>query len=176
MPTSRATRVTSEANTLSCSIIVLTIVGRAQELALERAAVDVELHGLQQVALRHGGDRARRLRVVGHSRSSISVLTEPSMSAHAPLARSNLTRCRVLPSLADDLADALELLRHALVGGDDLVEGVGDLALDADDDRRSSAPRSRPRASPAARAADPASDRTCRWRLACGLATRRTAG
>ena len=33
---------------------------------------------------------------------------------------------------ADDLADALELLRHALVGGDDLVEGVGDLAADAD--------------------------------------------
>ena len=26
----------------------------------------------------------------------------------------------------------LELLRHALVGGDDLVERVGDLALDAD--------------------------------------------
>ena len=33
--------------------------GRAQELALQRPAVDVELHGLQQVALRHGGDRAR---------------------------------------------------------------------------------------------------------------------
>ncbi len=33
---------------------------------------------------------------------------------------------------ADDLADALELLGHALVGGDDLVEGVGDLAGDAD--------------------------------------------
>jgi len=27
--------------------------------------------------------------------------------------------------------EALELLRHALVGGDDLVEGVGDLAGDA---------------------------------------------
>ena len=33
---------------------------------------------------------------------------------------------------ADALADALELLRHALVGGDDLVEGVGDLAFDAE--------------------------------------------
>ena len=33
---------------------------------------------------------------------------------------------------ADDLADPLELLRHPLVGGDDLVEGVGDLALQAD--------------------------------------------
>ena len=33
---------------------------------------------------------------------------------------------------ADALADALELLRHALVGGDDLVERVGDLAFDAE--------------------------------------------
>ena len=32
---------------------------------------------------------------------------------------------------ADDLADALELLRHALVGGDDIVEGIRDLAEDA---------------------------------------------
>src|SRR5207244_827928 len=32
---------------------------------------------------------------------------------------------------ADDLADALELLRDLLVGGDDLVERVGDLAVDA---------------------------------------------
>jgi hypothetical protein len=29
---------------------------RAQELALQRAAVDVERHGLQQIALRHRGD------------------------------------------------------------------------------------------------------------------------
>ena len=61
VPTSRATRVTSEVNTLSCLIMVLTIVGRAQELALERPAVDVEPHRLQQVALRHGADHARHL-------------------------------------------------------------------------------------------------------------------
>src|SRR6185437_1351631 len=30
------------------------------------------------------------------------------------------------------LSDALELLRHALVAGGDLVEGIGDLADDAD--------------------------------------------
>ena len=52
------------------------------------------------------------------------------MSAQEPLASPNLTRWRVLPFAADHLADAFELLRHALVGGDDLVEGVGDLALD----------------------------------------------
>ena len=32
--------------------------GGPQEFAAQRAAVDIELHGLQQVALRHGGDRA----------------------------------------------------------------------------------------------------------------------
>jgi hypothetical protein len=32
----------------------------------------------------------------------------------------------------DHLADALELQRHALVGGDDLVESVGDLADETD--------------------------------------------
>ena len=32
---------------------------RAQELALERAAIDVERHGLEKVALRHRGDGAR---------------------------------------------------------------------------------------------------------------------
>jgi hypothetical protein len=35
--------------------------GRAEELAFERAAVDVEPHGLGQMALRHRGDRAGHL-------------------------------------------------------------------------------------------------------------------
>jgi hypothetical protein len=33
--------------------------------------------------------------------------------------------------LADDVADAPELLGDLVVGGDDLVEGVGDLAVEA---------------------------------------------
>ena len=41
---------------------------------------------------------AQQLERVGQSRSSISVLTEPSMSAHEPLASPNLTRWRVFPS------------------------------------------------------------------------------
>ena len=36
-----------------------------------------------------------------------------------------------LAVLADHLAGTLELARHALVGGDDLVERVGDLAGEA---------------------------------------------
>ena len=30
------------------------------------------------------------------------------------------------------MADALQLLRHSLIGGDDLIECIGDLALDAE--------------------------------------------
>ena len=61
LPTSRATRVTSEVNTPSCWIIRLTIVAAAQELALERPAIHVEPHGLEQIALGDGGNRARDL-------------------------------------------------------------------------------------------------------------------
>ena len=59
------------------------------------------------------------------------MLTEVSISPQAPLDRPKLHALAGLALAADDLADALELLRHALVGGDDLVEGVGDLARDA---------------------------------------------
>ena len=69
---------------------------------------------------------------VGQSRSSISVLTEPSISPQAPLRQAELDAVLRLALAADALADALELLRHALVGGDDFVERVGDLAFDAD--------------------------------------------
>ena len=74
---------------------------------------------------------ARVTSVVGHSRSSISVLTE---RFHLAPGAAREAEAHALPGLAfaaDDLADALELLRHALVGGDDVVEGVGDLAEDA---------------------------------------------
>ena len=60
------------------------------------------------------------------------MLTEVSISPHAPLETAEADALLGLAFLADPLADALELLRHALVGGDDLVERVGDLAFDAD--------------------------------------------
>ena len=89
---------------------------RAQELALERPPVDVEPDGLEQVALRDRGQRAASLRVVGQSRSSISVLTDDSIWPHAPRCRSNLTRCRVWPCRADDVPDAVELAGDPRVG------------------------------------------------------------
>jgi hypothetical protein len=57
-----------------------------------------------------------------------------------------------LALLADDLADALELARHAAIRGHDVVEGVGDLPS-SPDQSRGGGPRSRRRAWRAARAA-----------------------
>ena len=62
VPTSRATRVTSDVNTLQLLDHRVDDRRRAQELAFERAALDVEAHGLQQVALRDRRHRARDFR------------------------------------------------------------------------------------------------------------------
>ena len=131
VPTSRATRVTSEVNTPSCLIIVLTMVAERRNSPLQRAAVDIELHGLQQVALRHRGDGA------GHfgGRPEQVVDQRVDRTFHLAPGAARNAEPHALPGLAflaDQLADPLELLRHALVGGDDLVEGVGDLAGDAE--------------------------------------------
>ena len=105
--------------------------GRAQELALQRAAVDVEAHGLQQVALRHRGDGVghfgRGPQEIVDQRVERLLHLAPGAAGHAEfyaLAR--------LALLADRLADALQLLRHALIGGNDLVEDIGELADGAD--------------------------------------------
>ena len=98
VPTSRATRVTSDVNTLICSIIVLTMVAERRNSPLS---------GRPSTSRRIVCDRSpfatavivRVTSVVGHSRSSISVLTEFSIAPHAPERRSIVMRCRVLPSL-----------------------------------------------------------------------------
>ena len=59
------------------------------------------------------------------------MLTETSISPQAPLPEPELDALAGLALLADHIAHALQLLGHALVGGDDVVEGVGDLAGDA---------------------------------------------
>ena len=56
------------------------------------------------------------------------MLTETSISPHAPRESLKSHAFTGLAFLADRLPDALELRRHLLVGGDDFVEGVGDLA------------------------------------------------
>ena len=130
VPTSRATRVTSEVNPLICSIIVLTIVAERRNSPSS---------GRPSTSSRIVCDRSplataaieRVTSAVGHSRSSRSVLTETSIAAPCaalPVAAHALPR---LALLADRLADSLELGGEPLVGGDDVVERVGDLAADA---------------------------------------------
>ena len=93
--------------------------GRAQELALERPAVDLERHGLRQIALGDRGDRAghfgRRPQQVVDQRIDASLHRIPG--AAAPVDRHAMPG---LALLADGLADALELERHLLVGQHDL--------------------------------------------------------
>ena len=97
VPTSRATRVTSEVNTDSCLIIVLTMVASRRNSPCS---------GRPSTSSRTVCSRspcataviAWVTAVVGHSRSSISSLTEVSISPQAPLGQAQRTRVRVLPS------------------------------------------------------------------------------
>src|SRR6185312_8523992 len=97
VPTSRATRVTSEVNTESCLIIVLTMFADSRNSPLSgRPSTSV-----RTVLIRSPCATAATARVtslVGQRRSSIRVLTEDSISLQAPLGRLNLTRWRVWPS------------------------------------------------------------------------------
>src|ERR1044072_4725501 len=108
-------------------------VGGLQELALERTAIDVEAHGLQRVALRDRADDARHL-----ARRPEQVADQRvDRGLHVPPCAAGGAEPYALARLAvasDHLADLLELLGHPLVGGDDLVYGVGDLAFDAEFD------------------------------------------
>ena len=95
----------------------------------QRASFDVELDGLQQVALRHGGDGA------GHFARRPQQIVDQGVDGAfhvgpGAAGKPETDALAGLPFAADHLADAFQLLRHPLVGGGDLVEGVRDLALD----------------------------------------------
>ena len=131
VPTSRATRVTSEVNTPSCRIMVLTILADCRNSPLSGRPSTSS----RTVCSRSPCATAPMTRVtsrVGHSRSSISVLTEDFHVAPGAAGQAEPHALARLALAADHLADLLELLGHPLVGGDDLVEGVGDLAFDAE--------------------------------------------
>ena len=127
VPTSRATRVTSDVKTLSCLIIVLTIVAERRNSPFSGRPSTSTAHRLQQVSLGDGGDGAGDF-----GRGPEQVVDERVDRAfHVPPRAGGQTEAHAGPRLAlaaDDLADAFELLRHALIGGDDVVERVGDLA------------------------------------------------
>ena len=89
--------------------------GRAQELAGQRPAVDLERHALRQVALRHRADDARdfggRLHQVRDQRVDRLDRGRPLR----PRPFGSEARCLMLPRLADDVAEAFELLDQLLV-------------------------------------------------------------
>ena len=104
---------------------------RTEELALQRPAIDVERNRPEKIALRDRGDSPR------HFRRRPQEIVDQRVDGRFHLAPGALgkTKTYTLAGLAlpsDHLADAFELLGHALIGGNDLVEGVGDLAHDAD--------------------------------------------
>ena len=98
VPTSRDTRVTSELNTLICSIIVLTMLAERRNSpcsgrpSTSRSIVRVR-------SPRATAEIERVMRSVGQSRSSQSVLTEISIAPQAPRRLGPATRSRVWPRL-----------------------------------------------------------------------------
>ena len=86
---------------------------------------------MQQIALRHRGDGAGDFR--GRPEQVVDQRVDGAF--HLAPGAAGQTKPHALARLAfpaDDLPDALELLRHALIGGHDLVERIGDLADQAD--------------------------------------------
>ena len=98
VPTSRATRVTSDVNTPSCLIMVLTMVAERRNSPCSGRPSTSSCTVCSRSPCATAAI-ARVTSVVGQSRSSIRVLIEPSISTQAPLCRPSRTRCLVLPSL-----------------------------------------------------------------------------
>ena len=119
--------MTSEVNTLSCLIIVFTMVAarRNSPFSWRPSTSSGTVCNKSPFAT---ALMVRVTSVIGQSRSSISTLTELSMSPQAPLDSPKLTRLPCATLSADHLTHMFELTRHALVCGNDVVECVGDLA------------------------------------------------
>ena len=100
---------------------------RAEELALEGSPVYVKRDRLLEIALRHRshcmGDGRRRPQEVVNQVIDGALHFTPGASSDA-----KLDAPARLAFLSDDLSDPLELLCHALICGNDVVEGVPDLA------------------------------------------------
>ena len=98
VPTSRATRVTSEVNTESWSIILLTsLAERRNSPSSGRPSTSSAIAWPRSPLAT--APTARVTSVVGHTRSSISVLIAATSSAHPPITPGTVMRCLSLPSL-----------------------------------------------------------------------------
>ena len=128
VPTSRATRVTSEVNTPSCSIIVLTMVAERRNSPSSGRPSTSRRTVCEQVALRDGRERARHL----GRRPQQVVDQRVDRRLHLAPRAGRLVEPDALPGLAL-LADRRCRRARArwpccALDDDDLVEGVGDLA------------------------------------------------
>ena len=129
-PTSRATRVTSEANEPSWSTIVLTT------LPVRRNS---PRSGRPSISSSMVWDRSplatapitRATSVVGCTRSPISVLTESTQSPQETARRGKLARSPIWPSLPTTWHSRSNSWVMRLVQLDHVVEGLGDFARDA---------------------------------------------
>ena len=114
VPTSRATRVTSEAKEASCSTIVLTILPMRRNSPRSgrpsiSTVIDCERSPLATAPM------TRATSAVGWTMSSISSLTERMRGFPAPGRRLDPAALADLAFLADDLGEPLELVGHLLV-------------------------------------------------------------
>jgi hypothetical protein len=98
-----------------------------KELALQRSTLDVERHGLPQIALGHGADRARHFRGGPHQvfDEGIELRNFASPGSHRAGHTHPLFE---LAFLAHGLADALVLSHPAVVQCSDIVKRLGDPA------------------------------------------------
>ena len=101
--------------------------GGAEELPLQGAAIDVQRHGLQQIALGDRRDGAGHR--VGRPEQVVDQGVDRGFHIDPGAARRAETHpCPGLPFPTDSLADQLQLLSHPLIGGNDIIERIGDLA------------------------------------------------
>ena len=101
-----------------------------QELALQRTAVDFERHGLREIALGHRADDARHF---GGGLHQVADQAVDGIDATRPAAAvvADIGALVDAALLADRAADAAELAGHLLVELEDVVERVGDFAVDS---------------------------------------------
>ena len=104
--------------------------GRLQELALERSSLDLERHGLRQIALRDRTDHT------GHLVGGLDEIANQGVdgfNAGRPSAGGALKGCplRNMSFLAHRDADLLELLDELLLAFEDLIQSIGNLTSHA---------------------------------------------
>ncbi len=104
--------------------------GGAEELAFERAAIDVEADGLGEIALGNGGDRACHFGG-GAEQVFDEIVDRGFHLVPGATVAGDADPFASLALFADGLANTFQFAGHLLVGRDNLIEVVGDFAGEA---------------------------------------------